>query len=204
MSIRLRTLWRGEIPLWKTFWLFGTGIPLLFSFIFICSQTIMTNILGKYSNILYIDFFLIGIFVVYGIFIIVAIWRSAKKYQGSKVWSLLVTLINILVLLWCGGNLGLYLLVKTAIPPAIESKTNYFPEKLKLSESSIEAESLFLKEFNLKFQFYKKDIRKVFFSFFDLQIYSFSIVLVKKGVILFSKMRRTQILKLFVLCITQG
>lgn len=162
MASRLRSLWRGEIRLWKAFWLFGIAVLLLFSFTFITSQEIITNILARASHSpLYLDYFLALIFVVYGMFIIVAIWRSANKYQGHRIWSHFAKLASILVILWFVGNLGLYLFVKTFNPPALAARIDYVPEKLKLPESKMEADSLYLGDFKLKFPFYKEEIKTV-------------------------------------------
>lgn len=158
----LRGLWRGEVQLWKVFWIFGFAVLMLFSFTFITSQGLIAAMLGKSSNTpLYLDCFLAFSFVVYGIFTIVAIWRSANKYQGHRIWSHLSKLTSIVVVLWFSANIGLYLVVKITIPPALEAVTDYVPEKLKLPDSEIEADSLYFGDFKLKFPFYKEDIETV-------------------------------------------
>jgi hypothetical protein len=159
---RLKSLWRGEIQLQKTFWLFGIVTLLLFSFTFIVSQEIIAAITGKVLNApFYFDCFLVFIFIVYGIFIIVSIWRSANKYRGHRKWSRLAKVTSIIFVLWFGANMGLYLVVKTAVPPALEAVADYIPVKLKIPESEIEADSLYFGNFKSKFPFYKEDIREV-------------------------------------------
>ena len=186
MAVRLITLWRGEIALPKSFWFFGIIPLLLFSFTFISSQTIMASIVGRASNaVLYFDYLLMAIYVLFGIFILVAIWRSANKYQGLRRWSYLAKVGGIVIVLWFIANLGLYVFIKTFIPPAIEAKIDYVPEKLKLPITYVEADSLYLKNFQLKFPFYKEDIRHTFPSFFEHQLMAISISLDRKGRISF-------------------
>ncbi len=159
---QLRRLWRSEIQLWKVFWLFGVVAVFLFSFIFIKAQESITVILRKaLKGPLYLDCFLVLLFVIYGIFTIVAVWRSANKYQGQKIWSHISKLISILVMLWFSANIGLYLVVKITYPPALEALADYVPEELNLPEVEFEADSLYFGDFRLRFPFYREDIRSV-------------------------------------------
>lgn len=185
MAVRLGTLWRGEIALPKTFWFFGIGLLMLFSLIFIYLQPIIAIVLGKSSNaILYLDYFLVALYVVYGIFMIVAIWRSSNKYQGSKRWSCLAKLSGFIIVLWFVANLAIYAFIRTAIPPAFEPKIDYVPEKLKLSDSVTEFDSIYLRDFKLKFPFYKEDIKTAYPFFLEHRLRNITIILGnKKGAI---------------------
>lgn len=94
MTNRLKKFWLGDVDLWISFWIFGvcavTLLPSVLVFIFVMigiKFSIDTpNLFGILGGI---------IFLAYGIFVIVGIWRSASKYQGSKKWSLLAKLVII-------------------------------------------------------------------------------------------------------------
>lgn len=91
----VKTLWRGEISLLKTFWLFGLCVNLLFSvginyFLIINPQALSTSA-G------YISFWVLKAFtLIYFPFIYISIWRSANKYKGSTVWAMLAKLMVII------------------------------------------------------------------------------------------------------------
>lgn len=77
-----KKLWKGEYPLWVTFWIFGVLINVLFrvSFYYIEANYIaFLKNFGIYS--IYLLFF---IAIVYSVFIWIAIWRSANNYKGSQ------------------------------------------------------------------------------------------------------------------------
>jgi hypothetical protein len=90
----LRKLWFGDVMLWKSFWIYGfcavVLLPSILAFIFV-----MIGI--KFSLNVPSFFGLLGmsIFLIYGLFVMVSIWRSANKYRGPKVWVLLAKLVLI-------------------------------------------------------------------------------------------------------------
>lgn len=73
----IKALWRGDISLAKTFWLFGFCVNFVLNLTFRYfnfQPQILSTFIGQ------ILFFLIILFaVVYGPFILIAIWRSANK-----------------------------------------------------------------------------------------------------------------------------
>lgn len=71
-------LFRGDIPLHVTFWMYGFFIGHLASFLF--ENLPETN--NQYIWFLYMILF--NFLMMYHIFILIAIWRSANKYQGKK------------------------------------------------------------------------------------------------------------------------
>jgi phosphoglycerol transferase MdoB-like AlkP superfamily enzyme len=78
----IKELWRGDIPLSRTFWLFGFGVNLLLTIalLYLSFQAeILTTTIGM---IFY--FLLLLCSILYGPFILIAIWRSANKYQGFQ------------------------------------------------------------------------------------------------------------------------
>jgi ABC-type multidrug transport system permease subunit len=89
----IKDLWRGEVPLSKTFWLFGWGVILLLnlSILYIDSQIdILTN---YFAAIVFVSLLLFG--VIYSPFIFIAIWRSANKYQGLQRYAIIAKIFVI-------------------------------------------------------------------------------------------------------------
>ncbi|HPG00817.1 MAG TPA: hypothetical protein PLE77_12175 [Kiritimatiellia bacterium] len=82
---RIAQLWRGEVKLWKTFWIFGIVVPVLFSIASALMQVFFVR-LWKPSIVVF-ALGGIAISVVYTVYILVAIWRSAGKHAGIKVWA---------------------------------------------------------------------------------------------------------------------
>lgn len=77
-----KKLWKGEYPLWVTFWIFGVPVNILFrvSFYYIESNYIaFLKNFGIYS--IYLLFFIV---ILYSVFIWIAIWRSSNNYKGSQ------------------------------------------------------------------------------------------------------------------------
>jgi hypothetical protein len=89
----IRDLWFGDVPLVKTYWLFGVvvgvGFAIAFTFIEYQSEGLSTG----FGPILFIG--LIVFCFIYVIFINVAIWRSANKYQGPRRYAILAKIMVI-------------------------------------------------------------------------------------------------------------
>lgn len=86
-------LWRGDVPLVKSYWLFGVvvGICFAITFAFIEYQ-------GEGLSEGFGPLFIIGLIVVYFVyvaFINVAIWRSSNKYKGPRHWAILAKVMVI-------------------------------------------------------------------------------------------------------------
>jgi S1-C subfamily serine protease len=102
----IRSLWRGDTPLWKTYWLFAVlggwilGLPFLY---------IENNSLDFYA-IPGADLFT-GIFaacvLAYTIFALFAVWRSAGKYKGPKSNAVLARISAASGILVMFGAIGL-------------------------------------------------------------------------------------------------
>ena len=82
----LKELWRGDVPLVKTYWLFGVGGNILFNFVYTYIDYQFGENVGLFVAILILGIIAFGF--VYGIFISIAIWRSANKYQGLQRYSI--------------------------------------------------------------------------------------------------------------------
>jgi hypothetical protein len=78
----IKALWKGEIPLVRTYWLY-----------FVVIGTLLELPLQLYPS--RADYSLLGLniyallFFPYFPFIFVALWRAAVKYRGPLVWSVL-------------------------------------------------------------------------------------------------------------------
>ena len=82
----IRDLWRGDVPLVKTFWIFGFSINLLFTVAvgyLIYHPEVSETGIGRTILLL-----LIVANMIYAPFILVAIWRSANKYEGLRRYAI--------------------------------------------------------------------------------------------------------------------
>ncbi len=81
---QVAALWRGQIPLGKTGWLYGlTGLLLL-----IVPLTLISS-LGFRHSMRELILALSVATLLYAAFMAVAIWRAAGNYQGRRAWRLL-------------------------------------------------------------------------------------------------------------------
>ena len=90
----IKGLWRGNVPLSRTFWLFGFGVNLLLT-IALLYLTLQTDLLTtKIGAIFYL--LLLLFFVIYGPFILIGIWRSASQYQGFQRYAIAAKIMVII------------------------------------------------------------------------------------------------------------
>ncbi len=89
MRVLMSKLWRGEVSLAKTYWLYGTVIPILFAVLIIVPLFIIESVFFVYLLYAYS--------LPYGSFMMVAIWRSSGNYNGSKIWAFLARLTCIFI-----------------------------------------------------------------------------------------------------------
>jgi len=101
----IQRLWRGYVPLVWTYWLFGVvGGMVIFGFS-AYSDLFWDSLDDSPAMILLSMFTLLGL--AYQVLIMVAIWRSADRYQGSSVWRQLAKVAVIM-----GGIRALLQLVR--------------------------------------------------------------------------------------------
>jgi hypothetical protein len=81
-------LWRGQVPLVRTFWIFGFTINLLLRALIILAVGVRPLLV-----------LLSAVYLGYLSFIYVAIWRSAGRYRGATVWRTLARLSIVLTIL---------------------------------------------------------------------------------------------------------
>lgn len=79
----LQQLWNGEIPLFKTFWLYYFAIIVALSLL---AGAFMA--MAPFFNILKI---------VWAGFMVKPIWVAADKYAGDKIWAILSKICAILI-----------------------------------------------------------------------------------------------------------
>ena len=107
-------LWRGQVALAVTFWLWGVGVNVLLT-VFFAYGVRPGRIVGLLDrayvvfgvgvNALLTLFFTYAVtpgriagllYLVYYLFMVVAIWRSSERYRGPKVWGALARISVIL------------------------------------------------------------------------------------------------------------
>jgi hypothetical protein len=79
----IKELWRGDVPLSRTFWVFLFGVNFLLNaaFVYLNFQPdILITAIGVSFYLLLLLFF-----IIYGPFILIATWKSANKHQGFQL-----------------------------------------------------------------------------------------------------------------------
>ena len=82
----IKNLWEGKITLWKTFW----GISFVFLIIFVPIELLVSEDnypVRAFLNILYL---------IFSVFSLICVWRSANNYNGRRVWYYLAKLTAII------------------------------------------------------------------------------------------------------------
>ncbi len=99
---QVAALWRGQVPLAKTAWLYGlTGLLLL-----IVPLTLI-RVLGIGSSTRELTLTLSVAILLYAAFIAVAIWRAAGNYRGRPAWRLLAKGSVLFVVLQVAASLAI-------------------------------------------------------------------------------------------------
>lgn len=86
----LKKLWRGDYPLWLTFWVFGVGGIALLQGLFYLIQYFYSS-----ASVLGLSFFYImtAVNLLYSVFLLIVIWRSSAKYKGSRLWPTMAKIV---------------------------------------------------------------------------------------------------------------
>lgn len=93
MTAAIRRLWRGEVPLARAFWEFAILYGLLLNLLAtIASFGLFTT---DTPTVYGIVVFLLP--APYNLLVLVAVWRSAGRYQGPRLWA---DLARPVVVLW--------------------------------------------------------------------------------------------------------
>lgn len=92
-STRLQRLWAGEVPLRTAFWDYaiigGLAVNLTTSLLFL-----VLIAADRPFAALFVGY---ALSVPYNIFVLVAVWRSADRYEGERKWA---DLARIVTLVW--------------------------------------------------------------------------------------------------------
>ena len=90
----LRRLWAGEVPLWKAFWDYaiigGLAVNLTTSFLFlvlIAAERPIAALVAGYA-----------FSVPYNVLVLVAVWRSAARYEGDPLWANLARIVTLVLM----------------------------------------------------------------------------------------------------------
>ncbi len=83
MTQLIKDLWAGERPLRHVFWRYAVGYGLLVNLV--TTLALLAVLLNDTSLVLAVLAFALPI--PYNVFVAVAVWRSADRYQGSKTWA---------------------------------------------------------------------------------------------------------------------
>ena len=95
----MKSLWRGEVSLEKTFWLYGMiGIVILHPAVFFYFFLVFSCGPICESELWYIP--LVALVACYCIFISAAIWRSAGNHEGKIAWAWLAKTMVVLANMW--------------------------------------------------------------------------------------------------------
>jgi hypothetical protein len=114
-------LWSGEVALAKAYWLWGVLANMLLSIVIgivpLLNQTIVIP-LSAFT-------------VVYAVFISVAIWKSATRYEGKVLWKYLAKIAVIIPLILIGISLSY---PKLTASTAYQSSSECMFKELKKSD----------------------------------------------------------------------
>ena len=83
--------WKGEITLWRSYWLIGELLNALFLLIIFNLEIYLIGNNQFSSSLPFLDFSNFSfisklILVLWTVFISIGIWRSAENYNGSIIW----------------------------------------------------------------------------------------------------------------------
>lgn len=102
----IRDLWRGDVPLVKTYWLFVVVVGIFFRIIFAYIEY-QDALFNTAPGAIFVLAFVVFVFV-YSIFIAYAIWKSANKYNGLQRYAILAKIAVIF-------GAGVMILIKGAM-----------------------------------------------------------------------------------------
>ncbi len=98
---QVAALWRGQVPLAKTGWLYGVvGLMLLIV------PAILIPVLGFGFSMWELLLALSVATLLYAAFIAVALWRAAGNYRGRRAWRLLAKSSVLFVALQVAASLA--------------------------------------------------------------------------------------------------
>ena len=101
----IATLFSGDVPLPITYWVFGMLAGLFVTGLFIAIEANYAQLIAlPFGGPLIRAVFLLGL--TYAVFIWIAIWRSAGKFEGSKGWATAARIMVVLSAMRTFGQLA--------------------------------------------------------------------------------------------------
>jgi len=104
----LAKLARGDVALWRVFWLIGIPLSLIWDFSVLSTLT-GYDVGGPFVAISLITLFALSSVAI--VFVSVAVWRSASKYPREVWWQTLLALAAKLCAVFSGLVVGVSFLV---------------------------------------------------------------------------------------------
>ncbi|HHF7346185.1 TPA: hypothetical protein ACPSKB_002620 [Legionella feeleii] len=91
----LKKLWRGEYPLWLTFWVFAVGGTLLLQgFVYLIQFFYSSNSIQSVSFI----YLILAVALLYTVFLWIVTGRSSVNYKGRRLWPIMAKIVIALIL----------------------------------------------------------------------------------------------------------
>ena len=86
--------WKGNISLWKSYWLVGELLNALFLLLIINLEIYFFNNNQTSASLFFLNFNNFSllskiILIFWTVFISIGIWRSAENYKGNIIWIML-------------------------------------------------------------------------------------------------------------------
>ena len=97
----LTMLWRGEIPLVRTYWVFGVFFYSLLAipgYFIVPAMPDSPDVEPSASFVFGMTTYAMFVFA-YTVFISVAFWRSARNFNGSEIWAVLARVMVVIGLI---------------------------------------------------------------------------------------------------------
>ncbi|WP_319583352.1 hypothetical protein [uncultured Pseudodesulfovibrio sp.] len=88
----LARIWRGEEGLARTFWGWGFAVNIVLKGI----SLLLLAVAGQRSGFELVLLAFLLFMIAYQVFISVAIWRSANRYEGNRAWRFLAKAVVVL------------------------------------------------------------------------------------------------------------
>jgi len=111
----LKTLWRGEVSLVKTYFVFAVFGHLLLSVLL--RYVNVTGLIFSSPGGLLIGFILFILYSIYLPFIYICVWKSANNYTGPAIWRILAKIWTIGALLgYSNSCLNLFYMFWALLP----------------------------------------------------------------------------------------
>jgi len=100
--------WRGDYSLARSYWvngalIFHLGINMILCIVL---TIVLATLRGKTALVLIVGFGEIALLVAAYVWALVGVWRSARKYQGPRIWPILARLAIIFGVLLSIANIA--------------------------------------------------------------------------------------------------